>query len=281
MMDFQLFRVKVYPALQGELFAPDISRPLILRQTVESLPSGEFREGLTWHIGNIMRLDDSSLYFRIGRTSKETLEMFNEKEGTFQDQEFPTAPYTHGLLDFDLELCAIAKKPRLAKTTFGIARQFARLLDESAKAKEFKATIEIDEIKDPDDFIIQLQKAHSISKFTFYFKRPNPWDADKDFVKPQQEMLRASNGVKGKVEISGIALSSHPLEAMARSAASTGDDASATIKMAKRSKKATRHLKGNPATVSAESLATQTERLTFMEILRSVYNRIRGNGNEQ
>src|ERR1035437_5051323 len=203
MLDFQLFRIKVYPSLQGDLFSKNITRPEMLRETIESLPSGEFRHGLTWHIGNVTAIDDKGLYFRLGRTSTSTLEIFDETEGGFVDQEFETAPYTHAVVDVELEVCAIAKKTRLSPTTFGIATRFVRLLNESPKAVEFQALFEIDEVKDPEDFIDHLKRAYSISKFWVIFSRANAFDANEHFVKPFQQMLEASNGEKGKAELKG------------------------------------------------------------------------------
>lgn len=279
MLEFQLFRVRVYPSHQRDLFTKDRSRPEMLRETIESLPSGEFRRGLKWHIGNIAAIDGSSLYFRLGRTSTATLEIFDEDEGGFVDQEFETAPYTHAIVDVELEVCAIAKKSRLSPSQSGIARQFARLLNESAKAKEFQAVFEIDEVKDPEDFVAHLREAYSISKFWVTFSRPNAFDADHDFVKPFQRMVESSNGEKGKAELQGENLDAGTLEAVTRSAAATGDNACAWLKPSKQSRRIKKQLRGSSVNTSQEDVADDMQRLTLMNRVRELYRKVRGKGN--
>jgi len=278
-LDFQLFRIRVLPLAQGDFFQAELARSEILRRVVESLPSAEFRAGLTWHLGNLAAIDESGLYFRLGRISSSMVEIYDEEEGSFIDEEFETAPYTHVILDVELGVCAIAKKTRLSPTTKGIAQQFIRLLSESAKATELRVTLEIDDLNDPEDFIIQLKEAYSISKFWISFSRPNAFDADEDFVKPFQKMVEASNSEKGKAELKGQNLDSVALEALARSAAATGDDASAWLKRNQRSRLTRKQLKGNPVNVSQESVADENQQKTLLDRVRELYQKIRGNGN--
>ena len=280
MLEFQLFRIKVFPQYR-DLFAqnatsPEPTRLEILRETITSLPHAEFQEGVTWHLGNVSAIDDTGLYFRLGRTSTSTLEIFNEDEGTFVDQEFETAPYTHAVVDVDLGVCAIAKKTRLSPTTTGIARQFERLLNRSRRAIELLATFKIDDVKDPNDFISQLRHAHSISKFWVTFTKPNPFDADRDFVQPAQRMLNAFNGDKGKTEVKGKTLDAEKLEAVARSAAATGDNAGASLKPSERATLVKKQLKGSAVNVSQEDVAEEEEKLGLIRLVRDCYRRIRG-----
>ena len=281
MLEFQLFRTKVYPSQQRELFAREGTRPQMLRETIQSLPSGEFRRGLIWHIGNVTPIDESGLYFRLGRTSTSTLEIYDEGEGGFIDQEFETAPYTHAIVDVELEVCAIAKKTRLSPTTAGIARQFVRLLNESEKAVEFQALFEIDDVKDPEDFIAHLKRAYSISKFWVLFSRPNAFDANEHFVKPFQRMVEESNGEKGKAELKGQSLNSETLETVARSAAATGDDAGAWIKPSQHARRVKKQLSGSSGNTSQEDVADERQRQTLLDRVRELYRRIRGDGHDQ
>lgn len=46
MLEFQLFRIKVYPSNQLDFFEPQRSRPEILRETITSSPSAELRKGI-------------------------------------------------------------------------------------------------------------------------------------------------------------------------------------------------------------------------------------------
>ena len=281
MLEFQLFRVKVFPSKQGDLFAVKKTRPEMLREAIQSLPFGEFRAGLTWHIGNVAEIDENGLYFRLGRTSTATLEVYDEDYGGFVDQEFETAPYTHGFVDVELEVCAIAKKTRLSPTTSGIARQFIRLLNVSKKAVEFQALFEIDEVKDPEDFIAHLKRAYSISKFWVSFSRPNIFDANQDFVKPFQRMVEASNGEKGKAELKGENLDSQTLEAVARSAAATGDDAGAWLKPSQKSRRVKKQLRGSSINTAQEDVADEKQRRTLLDRVRELYRKVRGDGHGQ
>jgi len=236
---------------------------------------------LIWHIGNVTPIDENGLYFRLGRTSTSTLEIYDEEEGGFIDQEFETAPYTHAIVDVELEVCAIAKKTRLSPSTAGIARQFVRLLNESEKVVEFHALFEIDDVKDPEDFIGHLKRAYSISKFWVLFSRPNAFDANEHFVKPFQRMVEASKAEKGKAELKGENLNSETLEAVARSAAATGDDAGAWIKATRQARRVKKQLRGSSVNTSQEDVASERERRTLLDRVRELYRKIRGDGRDQ
>ena len=162
MPDFELFRVKVYPSQQIPLFGSAMEPSEVLRQTILSLPSVELRKGMIWHIGNVAQLDNTGLYFRVGRTSKLTVEIY--KDGNFLDQPFETAPYTHVILDTSLEVSAIARKTKLSQKTVGIANQFVKLLRESEKGRQLQADFEIGELNDPEDFLTHLRNATAITK---------------------------------------------------------------------------------------------------------------------
>jgi hypothetical protein len=279
-LKFQLFRIKVYPRTQQLLFEEERSRSEVLRETVASLPTAEFRSGLTWHVGNLTEIDANGVYFRLGRTSTATIEIFDSQRAAFIDQEFEAAPYTHVILDYDLEVCAIANKPRLSPTIKGIARRFARLLNNSPRARELGGTFEIDDIKDPNDFIIQLKEAYSVSKFSVRFSRPNPFDAQEHFVRPFQRMIEESDGEQGKAEIKGKDLNPNALEAVARSAAATGDDASAWLEPTEGARKIKKQLRGNTVTFSERDIADQDQRRSVLDRMRDLYHKIRGKRDE-
>src|SRR5437762_3285093 len=133
MLELHVFRIKVYPSNQTDMFLQGKAPPDILLDVVKSLPTAAFREHVEWHIGNVRKIDDDALYFRIGRMARSVFEVF--EEGKFKDQEFETAPYTHVLLDHKLELCAIAAKNRLAPSPAGISRKLGRLLNECQRSK--------------------------------------------------------------------------------------------------------------------------------------------------
>lgn len=279
MLDFYLYRIKVHLPSQAPLFEEQKGPSEILREVVLSLPSAELRKDLIWHIGNVKALDETGLYFRVGRTTRSRIEVY--QQGSFLDQEFETAPYTHVLLDAELEVCAIAKKTKLTPAAIGIGRQLVKLLQEAEINKTFHAVFEVGQINDPEDFIAYLRKAYSISKFWVTFTRPNPFDINQDFLKPFSKLLDESDGEKGKTELIGQNLSAATLEELARSAAATGDDAGALLRSETSSKRTKRQLKGNAAVVPWEDISDNSEKQKLLHKVRDMYHRIRGKGDKE
>jgi len=273
MIQFQMFRVKVHFPNQGTFFRENRSPSDVLREVIKSLPCAELRTGRIWHIGNVEPVGMLSLYFRIGRSSRSTLEVF--KNGKFMDQEFETAPYTHVVVDTELEVCAIARKPRLAKNPLGIARQLARLLRQSETAKHLETTFEIVELLDPEGLIQYLRSAVAISKFSLTFSRPNPFDVNQYFQAPMEKYLEYAKGQKGKTEISGENLESDVLEDLARSAAATGENASASLQTEQGGPRLRKHLRPNPVFIQHEDLSDSDAKASMLEEVRRKYREIR------
>ena len=226
-----------------------------------------------WHIGNVAEFEPSALYFRVGRTSKSTIEVY--KDGRFLDQEFPVSPYTHVILDTVLEVCAIAKKTRLSRTATGIANQLRRLFEESQPARRFRATFEVSSINDPEDFIAHLRGAYSVSRFWVTFTKPNAFDAETDFIQPMEKLLSESEGKKGKTELEGEQLKTETLEALARSAAATGDDAGASIQAEPEQGKTRVSLRGNAAVVTHDEPDNDEQKKGLLWKIREKYQSIR------
>lgn len=276
MLDFQLFRIKVFPPRQLSLVRKNHQPQEILIDALNKLPSAEGSRGIIWHIGNIEKLDQDGYYFRFGKTTKSTFEVY--ENGLFKDEEFETSPYTHIVIHTQLELCGIARKTKLSQTTKGIANQLARVLTHSQEGQS-DAKFEIATLLDPKNLIHYLTTAYSISKFMISFKRPNPWDIDEDYVKPTQKLLESSGGEKGKTQIEGNELASDKLEDLARSAASTGDEAIAWLRTNKQSKLQKKQLTGNPVIINHEDLSDKNQITELYNKVVEVYNRIR-NGND-
>lgn len=274
MLNFHLFRVKVYPTKQLDLFEHEMSRPELLRKTIFSIPSAELRKGKIWQIGNVTEINNTGAYFRVGRVSKSTIEVY--EDGQFLDAQFESAPYTHIVLDFNLELCAVAKKSRLSPKVSGIANQIARLLNQSEIGRRFQVKFELGQINDPKDLITHIRRAHSISKFWMTFARPNLFDVEEDFVKPMEKALDSADGQTGKAEIKGDNLNSERLEELARSAAASGNDASAWIQTEPSTKKVRKNLRGNPVVLTQKDLSTYDQMTVFYNQMTEIYRKIRG-----
>jgi hypothetical protein len=270
MLEVHAYRVKVYSALP--LFQLRRSPSDILGAALRSLPSAESRSGYTWHIGNLTELDEHGVYFRIGRTSRGTIQVY--AEGSFEDQEFETAPYTHVVMDTALEVCGVAKKTRLTPTVMAVASQLARVLNRSGVARDDQAEFEIAPISDPDNLIQYLVRAVRVMRFWITFSRPNPFDADADFVRPMQRLLRESAAKKGKTQIEGKDLVAANLEKLARSAAATGDDAAARLQVEPRTKPVKKRLRDNPLVVQAPDMTDLQQQKRALRALRKAYTHV-------
>ena len=279
MIEFQLFRVKVFLPQQMSLLEPTRSRSSILREVIESQPEAQLRRGVQWHLGNVEQIGTDALYFRVGRTTTSTLEFF--EDGKFADQLFETAPYTHALIDLPTEVCVIAKKTQLSHQTTGIANQLARLFEHSETALKLETQFKIGEINDPEDFISQLKSAFLISKYTVWFTQPNPFDVNEDFIRPAQKLVRASNGQQGKTELKGQSLNATVLEDISRSAAATGDDAVAWLKPTATKRRIKKRLKGNPVILQQEDVDDTESRVRLFGRMLDLYKKVRNSSNHE
>jgi hypothetical protein len=272
MLDFQLFRIKVYLPKMKSLFYEDLTPSQFLKEVILLKPSAELRKNFFWHIGNVSPIGNSGLYFRIGKTTKVKMEIF--QNGNFLDEEFENAPYTHVILDYNIEVAAIAKKTKLSNKPIGIANQLVKLLNETEFAAINQIKFDISDIIDPSDFIYYLQTSTNITKFWVTFTRPNAFDKA-DFYKPLQEALREVNGEKGKAILQGDSLDSEPLKELARSAAATGDDAGAVLQRHEGEKYEQKYLRKNAATFQYEDIVEKEDKAVLLKIIRNKYNDIR------
>jgi hypothetical protein len=90
-----------------------------------------------------------------------------------------------------------------------------------------------------------------------------------------QELLRESDGERGKTILKGKNLRSQALEELTRATAASGDDAEATLRPSQRAHPVRRRLRGNPVTIAQEDCTSAEERRTLLERLRDLYERLR------
>ncbi len=274
MLEFQMFRMKVLPSDQGDLFRSEMTRPQILSRVLKSLPESILRGNSLWHIGNLDEFEEDALYFRLGRTTTSTVERY--QNGNFVDEPFQVSPYTHVVIDLGLELVVIARKPKLSPSSKGIANALTELLNRSSVAVQLNARFEIGEISDPEEFVERLASAYNVRKFWVSFGRPNPFDAERDFQQPMQRLLAESDGEAGKTELKGENLRPEMLQAVARSAAATGDDAGATLMLHVDGQWVKKSLRQNLAVLEHEEVAESDDKVRLLHEMRDLYRRIRG-----
>lgn len=275
MPKFQLFRAKVIRGLQMPLLDSGRTSSDLINEAIRAKPSAELRTGHTWHIGNVADVETNGIYFACGRTTTATVERYDASLGNFVEEEYDSAPYTHVMFDSTTQVAAISAKSRLAPTIPGIARQVQRLLNASRVAREHEVTFELAEIKDPEDFIGHLRSAYSISRFTFLFSRPNPIDVNADFVAPLEKFLHESRGSRGQAGVTGDSLDPRVLEDVARSAATSGDDAEATIRTSEAARSIKKRLRGNPVTITEDDPDDHDKKQALLARIRDLYDRLR------
>ena len=268
-MDFELFRIQIYEKQQGTLFRREYSRSEVLRDTIRSLPTVELRRGKVWQIGNIQELDEFAFYFRVGRISTSHVQIWDK--GNFIDAELEAAPYSHAIVDTNLEVCAVQRNSTLAPTARGIASQFNKLLNRSTVALNQGIIFETSGISDPEDFIAQLRQAQVITRFSVTFSRPNAWDIA-DYAKPFQALLEEAKGHTGKTELKGKELNAEPLEELTRSAASTGNNASVTMRDRDGYRVTRQLVGGNRAALAVDSRGGLPNWRQVLERIRWLYN---------
>jgi len=273
MIRFQLFRLRLF--LEPTLFNQDVDRVKILREIISEKPSAELRKGYWWHIGNVKKLGRNGAYFALGRTTKSIVELYDPETRDFLVDEHPESPYTHAYIDYPLQVLAIGYKPRLAPYTKSIAKQLEKLLNQQKKLQYVNIASDIAPLNDPRDFLSHLKEAAVVGKFTAEFTLPNPFDSEEDFEKPFQRFINESEGKKGKASVSGPDLNREVIENIARTCASSGNDASARMKDTEKSRFRTRRLKGRVVTLDYDDEDPDESPESFMDAIRETYRAIR------
>lgn len=245
-IEYSLFRARFIKPRQTSFLHTDLTPGNLFLQALEERPSGELRKDYIWHIGNIRYFSKTRGYFAVGRTTKSTIEKFDNQTGNFVEEELEESPYTHCVFDAHIGFIGIAKKASLTGSSKGVATRIEQLLSASRAISENNVSVEIAPIPDPEDFLRALDSAYRVTRFAATFRGPNPFDADEYFQKPLSVYVSAANGKKGKAQIQGDDLNREVLQQVTRSTAATGNEASARIMKSRSQKAITISLKGDP-----------------------------------
>ncbi|RMG40526.1 MAG: hypothetical protein D6732_03220 [Methanobacteriota archaeon] len=279
MASLYLFRVKVQKNAQGSLFGQDIEPRKIITKAISSKPSAELRKGYIWHIGNVAFIDSEGLSFAAGRTTKKSKELYDDNEKNFLEVEDKESPFTYVYYDMKYGFFAIEPKSKLSPTVKGIANNIEKLLNRQDVVIDSGYRIEISEIWDPEGFLNDIHQAYAVVGFTVHFGKPNPFDVEADFHRPLERFLDETGGERGKATVQGQDLDRDRIEEVTRSVASTGNDASARIRMNEGQRPVTRHLKGDPVSIPIED-EERADRRTLLDKLRNAYIRVRRHPDE-
>jgi hypothetical protein len=245
--EFSLFRIKFIKPSQKDLFHDEEKTPGdYFKAALEDRPSLKVREPFIWHIGNLKDFSPTQGYFAVGRTSKKTVDLYDEKTKNFIEIDHNESPYAHCLFDSKIGILVISKNNILSQKTEMIAETIEKLLSLNSEIFKNEIRVEIVPIPDPEGFIRQLSNAFLVTRFTASFGGPNPFDADEFFQRPMSVYLNSARGEEGTTTIKGKSLDNETLVEVAKSTAATGNQASAKIKRDENSKPETIHLKGDP-----------------------------------
>jgi hypothetical protein len=279
-IEYSLFRAKFIKPSQERLgFDPAPSAEEVFRASIAERPAAELRKGQMWRIGNLEELSSETGYFAVGRTTKSTVEKYDEASHEFVEEELTTSPYTHCVFSTRIGLVGIAKKTSLARTPLGMARRLEQLLAHSQIVQRYEITVEILPIPDPDGFLRALLSAYRVTHFTATFHGPNPLDADEYFQKPLSVIASLTRGQKGKAHVSGVDLDARVLGDITRSTAATGNEASARIRKTNRQKPVTIHLRGDALKRTYDEATHRPQ--DAINDLTDMYNRVRRDEKDQ
>ena len=229
---FYLYRLKIERSDKLSMFDDQTRQPgAVILSAIEEKPSQEIRKGQTWHIGNIQKVEEDTVFFALGKVTKATHALYDEERGDFIEEALEEAPHTYVAVDLNLQVCAIAHKSKIAPKADGIARNLAKLLSASREAETGRLVFTLSSISDPNEFLELVKNARRITEFEMTLSPPNPVDAESQFYRPMEEYIRATNGKQGKSSVKGDDLNTEVIEDMARSAASTGNKAKARLRV--------------------------------------------------
>jgi hypothetical protein len=190
---FTLFRIKIIRPSQVDFFE-DVqqSHSDIIKAAINEKPFKEIRKGHVWHIGNIEEVGEEGLFFALGRVKKLITDKYDENSGDFVDVEDEQAPYTHVFIDLEYQICAIAHKAKVSQQVTGSAKNLAKLLAVTNVASQNYFMFDVPEL---------ISNAFVVKEFNISFSPPNPWDVEKDFHKPMENLLQQTGGAGGQQKL--------------------------------------------------------------------------------
>lgn len=278
---FHLYRLKVERLKQRTLNeSRGITSSKIVEKAIWEKPFKELRKNHKWHTGNVELIDDNGLFFAIGKVTKLVAEKFDKETNTFLDAPDEHAPYTYVIIDLEHQVCGIAHKAKVSQKNSVIASSLGKLLDSTEIAKDMAVAFNVSEIKDPKEFIEQIESAFAIKRFDIEFTLPNPPDVNKLYHEPFEKFVQATNGKKGKTSIKGDKLDKDIIRELASSVASSGDSASARIQAKENGPVVNKKIGNNFTKCPANEITTKDEKRDALKQIKNLYNLVRNYGNK-
>lgn len=271
-----VFRVRCEHVVQGDLFSEEREPGDVIVDALLAMPAGEIGGGSEWHIAAPEQFDGGPIYFQIGRVQQITSPQYDERTQKFYESEAELAPYTHGVFDPLTQVCGIEKKNLVSAVSSEIASKFEKLLNIPPFTDRAGVRIVVDEIRDPEGFIEKIKNSYRVTRFSFSAEFENAHDVQSLIHRPAERYNELIKGSVTTVETRGDDLDKEVVEEVARSAASVGDFASATIREGKEGKKKTVYLRGTPLLEKLVVPEKVTDfKYAMLSALRSAYHRVR------
>ncbi len=271
-----VLRIRCEDVVQSDLFAEDRRADEVISDAFRAHPAAEVGGGSEWHIAATESFAEDAIAFQIGRVQSVTTPQYDDQRQRFYEAEGERAPYAHGVFDPRIQVCVIEKKSSVTAKAPEVASKLQKLLNNPSFAQKAGFRIVVDELRDPEGFIEQIHNADRVTRFQFVAEFENPHDVYKLIHEPAEQYNEVIRGDKTTVETRGNDLSKDVVEEMARSAASVGDPASATVVDKGHSKGRTIYLRGTPL-LEKLNLPDGLDglKVRMLDALRSAYKRLR------
>ncbi len=275
MFIIHVLRVRCEPLQQSSLFAQPRDPSLVITDALLATPTAQVGRGSEWHIGTPEILPNYGIGFQMGRVQAVSAPQFDTREHRFFDAEIERAPYTLGVFDQRDQSCGIIKKSGVSQSASEIAGKLETLLNATPYPEKAGYKIVADPIPDPAHFIEQIITAERITKFSFVASFENPFDVENLIQRPAEKFTQVAKGRRTRVEVDGDDLNKPVLEELARGVASTGEQASASIRPRAGAPTKRIHLKGTPVTEPVEPEEAKSPFEAILNATRGAYSRIR------
>lgn len=270
-----IVRVRCEPLVQNDLFVKSRQPTLVITDAIKARPTAHVGRGSEWHIGTTEMIEGDGVSFQMGRVQAVTASQFDEVEHSFFEAQEERAPYTWAVYDQRNQCCGILKKSGVSLSATEVSSKLEILLNSTPFPYEAGFVVKVDPINDPQSFIEQIQSSAEVVKFSFTAEFENPFDVEELIQRPAERFNQAIGGAKTKVEVEGKDLNKEILEDLARAVASTGDDASASIREDRTGGRKRIHLRGTPLTEPVDTEATPSPLKAMLAATREAYDRIR------
>lgn len=225
--NFQLYRIQLFD-VEPDMYDPAPSQPEVLRQLFPKRLERATRER-QYFTAEHQIIDNDGVLFEFGRSSSMKRSDYDGKK--FIEVEHPDYPHVLVFADYELQILAVEIKSRFASTIESTIKLLKKIISSDEIVRRYKFEVDIQPLRDPEEFIKHLEKASAVSKFFFSVGKPNVYNPELKFLRPIKRMNIEANSVSAKAELSGLNMKRDILVSLSRVAASTGNDAGAWLKI--------------------------------------------------